>query len=326
MSGSEEHREKSDALTLQLSRASTLVERPSNTTAPHQFFEGREFYDPHAAWTPQEESRVKLKTDIRLLGWLSVMFFGMQLDATSMSNAQADNILHDLGFTMTEYGNGMMIFRICFLISGLPGQLIAMRYGHRYLFPGLMCAWGATHAHVLTSDFIAMAQAWMGNETGFYVTRALIGTCEGAFGPMAVMFLADFYTNTELAFRIAILASGVNIAKALTSLEAAGILKMRGVADRPGMSMRPLLASNATNMICVGWFWLFLINGLLIFLIGLMGMFYLPAGPTRTQGVFWRKPWFTNREQGKSHDKILPWFSSHVHVQARTAMLNLKQV
>ncbi|KAI5200787.1 hypothetical protein E4T39_05573 [Aureobasidium subglaciale] len=143
MSGSKEHREKSDVFTLQLSRASTLVERPLDTTAPHQSFEGREFYDPHAAWTPEEESKVKLKTDIRLLGWLSVMFFGMQLDATSMSNAQADNILHDLGFTMTEYGNGMMIFRICYLISGLPGQLIAMRYGHRYLFPGLMCTWGA---------------------------------------------------------------------------------------------------------------------------------------------------------------------------------------
>ncbi|KAI5243192.1 putative MFS transporter [Aureobasidium subglaciale] len=170
-----------------------------------------------------------------------------------------------------------------------------------------------------------MAQAWMGNETGFYVTRALIGTCEGAFQPMAVIFLADFYTNTELAFRIAILASGVNIAKALTSLEAAGILKMRGVADRPGMLIRLLqsLASDATNTICVGWFWLFLINGLLIFLIGLMGIFYLPAGPTRTQGVFWRKPWFTNRERGSYETTLRKgrWGLRHVQVYVMFGIL-----
>ncbi|KAI5243193.1 hypothetical protein E4T43_04285 [Aureobasidium subglaciale] len=134
MSGSKEHREKSDALTLQLSRAATLVERPSNTTAPHQSFEGREFYDPHAAWTPQEESKVKLKTDIRLLGWLSVMFFGMQLDATSMSNAQADNILHDLGFTMTEYGNWSTWSANCdALWAPVPVSRIDVRMGCRLL-------------------------------------------------------------------------------------------------------------------------------------------------------------------------------------------------
>ncbi|CAD0113693.1 unnamed protein product, partial [Aureobasidium uvarum] len=268
--GSKEHHNKFDALSLQLSRASTLVDHHPDTV-PHVHFEGREFYDPHATWTPEEESKVKRKTDIRLLAWLSLMYFAAQLDTTNMSNALADNFLHDLGFTMTEYGNGTMIHRICWLIAGLPSQTIAMRYGYRFIYPGLMCAWGA----------VAWTQAWIQSEAGFYLCRALTGLLGGAFGPLTVMCLSNFYTNKELGFRIAILASGINVAKALSSLLAAGLLNMRGVAGKPG------------------WFWLILINGLLIFMIGLVGLFYLPSGPTRTQTVLWRKPWFSKREQSK---------------------------
>ncbi|THZ47814.1 putative MFS transporter [Aureobasidium pullulans] len=270
MYGSKIYEEKLDALSLQLSNTSTLVENSLDIAAPHELFEGGEYYDPLATWTPEEESKVKMKTDIRLLGWLSVMYFGMQLDSTSMANALADNFLHDLGFDMTEYGNGIMIHRICYLIGGLPGQLIATRFGYRYLFSGLMCAWGLV--------------AWMQNEAGFYVTRALIGLCEGAFAPLTVMCLSGFYTNIELGFRIAILSSGINIAKALSSLIAAGILNMRGIGGKPG------------------WFYLLLINGLVVFVIGIISVLYLPAGPTRTQSVLYRKPWFSEREKGDSRN------------------------
>ncbi|THX13816.1 putative MFS transporter [Aureobasidium pullulans] len=173
MYGSKIYEEKLDALSLQLSNTSTLVENSLGIAAPHELFEGGEYYDPLATWTPEEESKVKMKTDVRLLGWLSVMYF----DSTSMANALADNFLHDLGFDMTEYGN---------------------------------------------------------------------------------------------------------IAKALSSLIAAGILNMRGIGGKPG------------------WFYLLLINGLVVFVIGIISVLYLPAGPTRTQSVLYRKPWFSEREKGNT--------------------------
>ncbi|KAL2029472.1 hypothetical protein VTO58DRAFT_108664 [Aureobasidium pullulans] len=261
MYGSKIYEEKLDTLSLQLSNTSTLVENSLDVAAPHELFEGGEYYDPLATWTPEEESKVKMKTDIRLLGWLSVMYFGMQLDSTSMANALADNFLHDLGFDMTEYGN------VCLVVVELLN--IRLKFGYRYLFSGLMCAWG----------LVAWTQAWMQNEAGFYVTRALIGLCEGAFAPLTVMCLSGFYTNIELGFRIAILSSGIDIAKALSSLIAAGILNMRGIGGKPG------------------WFYLLLINGLVVFVIGIISVLYLPAGPTRTQSALYRKPWFSEREK-----------------------------
>lgn len=51
----------------------------------------------------------------------------------------------------------------------------------------------------------------MQSETGFYVARGIIGLLEGAFSPLTVMCLSNFYTNTELGFRVAILSSGINV-------------------------------------------------------------------------------------------------------------------
>ncbi|THW60960.1 putative MFS transporter [Aureobasidium pullulans] len=282
MYGSKIYEEKLDALSLQLSNTSTLVENSLDIAAPHELFEGGEYYDPLATWTPEEESKVKMKTDVRLLGWLSVMYFGMQLDSTSMANALADNFLHDLGFDMTEYGN------VCFVVVKLLNIRLKSA-GHNdtsNLLLDWRTAWTAHCDQVWIQISLlwinsnrAWTQAWMQNEAGFYVTRALIGLCEGAFAPLTVMCLSGFYTNIELGFRIAILSSGINIAKALSSLIAAGILNMRGIGGKPG------------------WFYLLLINGLVVFVIGVISLLYLPAGPTRTQSVLYRKPWFSEREK-----------------------------
>jgi MFS family permease len=51
----------------------------------------------------------------------------------------------------------------------------------------------------------------MKSTAGFYITRGLIGVLEGAFAPLTVMCLSNFYTNKELGFRIAILSSGINV-------------------------------------------------------------------------------------------------------------------
>jgi hypothetical protein len=40
---------------------------------PHESYEGAHRWDPYATWTPAEERKVLLKTDLMLLSWLCVM-------------------------------------------------------------------------------------------------------------------------------------------------------------------------------------------------------------------------------------------------------------
>ena len=90
----------------------------------------------------------------------------------------------------------------------------------------------------------------MTNRTSFYITRAFIGACEGGFIPGTILFATYFYKTKELAIRLACFWSTLNVARVISALLAAGILEMRGISGKSG------------------WFWLFLIEGLLTFLIG----------------------------------------------------------
>lgn len=125
----------------------------------------------------------------------------------------------------------------------------------------------------------AWTQSWMHDRTSFYITRALIGLCEGGFIPGTILFATYFYKSKELSVRLACFWSTLNIARVISALLAAGILTMRGVGGKPG------------------WFYLFLIEGLFTFLIGAISLLYLPQSPTKTTGVIFRKSWYTEREE-----------------------------
>lgn len=61
------------------------VGRTNIPLQPHESYEGAHRWDPEATWTPEEEARVVRKTDLRLLTWLCLMFFGLQLDRGTRS-------------------------------------------------------------------------------------------------------------------------------------------------------------------------------------------------------------------------------------------------
>jgi len=105
----------------------------------------------------------------------------------------------------------------------------------------------------------------MTNRTSFYITRLLIGACEGGFIPGVILFTTYFYKSKELSIRLALFWSTLNIARVISALLAAGILEMRGVGGKSG------------------WFWLFLIEGLLTFVVGAIVSFLARSFGTRIQ-------------------------------------------
>ncbi|KAK8008817.1 hypothetical protein PG991_011368 [Apiospora marii] len=222
---------------------------------PHQSYEGGHRWDPYVTWTPEEERKAVRKTDLMLLSWLCVMFFGLQLDRGNLSNALADTFLADLKLTSDDYNNGTTIQLVCFMAAEFPVQF-------------------------LTKPFIT-------NKASFYVTRAFIGMCEGGFIPGAILMATYFYTSRELSVRLAAFWSTLNVARVISAILAAGILEMRGVGGHPG------------------WFWLFLLEGLLTVTIGIVSLLFLPGSPTATKSILCPKPWYTEREEVIMINRIL---------------------
>ena len=50
---------------------------------PHESYEGKHRWDPAATWDPKEERALVRKTDLYLLTWICVMFFGLQLGTST---------------------------------------------------------------------------------------------------------------------------------------------------------------------------------------------------------------------------------------------------
>jgi hypothetical protein len=57
----------------------------------------------------------------------------------------------------------------------------------------------------------AWGQAWITERAGFYVTRMIIGACEGGFIPGTILFATYFYKTSELSTRLAIFWSTLNV-------------------------------------------------------------------------------------------------------------------
>lgn len=148
-------------------------------------------------------------------------------------------------------------------------QFLTKRYGFKFILPTMMMMWGT----------VSTFQCFITNRTGFFITRALIGLCEGGFIPGTILMATYFYTSKELSTRLAAFWSTLNIARIVSALLAAGILQMRGVGGRPG------------------WFWLFLLEGIFTVILGVISLLYLPLSPTQTQSVLCPSPWYTEREE-----------------------------
>jgi MFS family permease len=115
---------------------------------------------------------------------------------------------------------------------------------------------------------------------GLLLTRFFLGVTEAPYYPGAVYLLSMFYTRKEVATRIAILYTGNILATAFAGLIAAGIF--HGLGDVGGIS---------------GWRWLFILQGIVTFVIAIFGFFLLPDFPHNT----W---WLTQEERDLATNRM----------------------
>jgi MFS family permease len=118
------------------------------------------------------------------------------------------------------------------------------------------------------------------NYVGLLLVRFFLGLTEVPYYPGAVYLLSISYTRKEIATRIAVLYTGNILATAFAGLIAAGVF--HGMDGAAGLA---------------GWKWLFILQGVVTFLIAILGFFYLPDFPLTTK-------WLTPDERQLAHSRI----------------------
>lgn len=131
----------------------------------------------------------------------------------------------------------------------VPSNMLLTRVRPSLYIPLWVCIWSALSA----------TTAAVTNFAGLTAIRFFLGICEAPFFPGVFYLLSCWYTKKELALRYAFLYSGLVLATAFSGLLAAGIFA--GLENKYGLA---------------GWRWLFIIEGVISLVFGLVAFFLLP--------------------------------------------------
>lgn len=119
------------------------------------------------------------------------------------------------------------------------------------------------------------------------ISRAnIVRVFEAGFFAGATFYMTLFYTRGEMGFRLAIMQSFAVLASAFSGLISFGVFQIHDPAVK-------------------GWQWLFIIEGSMTFLMGIISFFWLPGNP--------RTAWFlSERERAAATARLLRDTSAEV--------------
>ena len=198
---------------------------------------------------PAEEATYT-KVAWRLLPFLFLCYVFSYLDRVNVGFAKLQ-MLSDLKFSETVYGLGAGIFFIGYFIFEVPSNMIMYRVGARVWIARIMITWG----------LLASAMMFVTSPASFYVLRFLLGAAEAGFVPGILLYLTYWFPAKRRGKVMAIFLTGIPISGVLGGPLSGWILhQFNGVNGWPG------------------WKWLFLLEGLPSFIVGVIALFWLTDG------------------------------------------------
>lgn len=199
--------------------------------------------------------------DLCILPFIVLCFCFLQFDRTNIGNALTDTLAEDMHVDNADVNLAQTLFTVGFVVTELPFNLASRYVGPERFLPLTMFAWGT----------VTWAQVFVRDAAGLCAARFFIGALEGGYVPGFALYMAEYYTNGELALRFAVFWASNAFAGALGGPLSIGLLSLKG---RGGLQ---------------GWQWLFLIEGIVTCALGAIAYLYLPHSAARPKTFFFGK-------------------------------------
>ncbi|KAJ6589873.1 major facilitator superfamily domain-containing protein [Mycena vulgaris] len=188
------------------------------------------------------------RVDWRLLPILGLLYALALIDRTNISIARVVGLDEDLGLSI---GNRFSIVVGIYFIPQLPSNLLLRKVGPRKLLSFCVMAWGTAQ---LAMGFVPSWQL-------LAFLRALLGILEAGFFPSLVYIISTWYTRHEVQTRLAIFYVVAIILGGFSAFFAYAFSLLSG---KLGLA---------------GWAWIFIIEGAVTIVFGLVAWFFLPGFP-----------------------------------------------
>lgn len=207
--------------------------------------------------------RTRTRVTRRLIPYLMLLYLMAYVDRANIGVAKL-GMQADTGFSDAVIGFGAGIFFLGFLVLNFPASMLVERWSARKLIASIMLAWG-----VIASLMGFLGTPLFGSlhlTTQFYTLRLLLGIAEAGFFPGVIVYLSHWYRPADRARAKGYFMLSQPVAIALGIPASGWILEhihWAGVAS---------------------WRWVFLLEGIPPFLMGLISIWYLTDRP---QSAHW---------------------------------------
>lgn len=198
--------------------------------------------------------RVVRKNRARLIPFMLALYVLAFLDRSNIGFAKEAYQI-DTGLSNEAYALGAGIFFVVYALLGVPANLLMRKFGARYWIGGTTLLWG----------FLSAAMAWADSEAKFLLIRTLLGAAEAGFFPGMIYLTSQWFPQRNRASIMGLFYMGAPLALTLGSPLSGALLEMHGFMDYPG------------------WFWMFIIEGLLAVAAGVFTFFWLDDSPQQAR-------------------------------------------
>lgn len=186
----------------------------------------------------------------RLIPFLLLLYVIAFIDRVNLGFAKQP-FLRDTGLSDAAYAFGAGIFFIGYALFEIPSNLILHRVGARLWMCRIMVSWGLISAAMLYATTAPV----------FYTLRFLLGAAEAGFFPGVILYLTYWFPTSRRGPTMGLFYFGAPIAQILGGPLSGWLLEFHGLGGLHG------------------WQWMFLVEGLLACLVGVVILFYLPNRP-----------------------------------------------
>ncbi|KAL2671445.1 hypothetical protein Neosp_014033 [[Neocosmospora] mangrovei] len=226
-------------------------------------------YATTAPKTSPAEIKLVRKLDWVILPTLWIMYWFNYLDRNAITVARLDGLEEELNLTSTQYQTSVAILFVGYILGQVPSNMLITRVRPSLFMASFMALWA------VVSTLTAIAKDFK----GLLLTRFFLGVVEAPFYPGALYMLSMFYNRNEIATRISILFTANICGTAFAGLIAIGVFKMSGIAG------------------LAGWRWLFILQGIITFIVSIVSIFILPDEPQITR-------WLSQEERDLAASRI----------------------
>lgn len=212
--------------------------------------EGRRFMSSQNHSKSTQLETAVAKSRMHLMPFMFLLYVISFLDRSNLAFAK-ESYQFDTGLTNEAYALGAGIFFITYGLLAIPCNLILCRWGARKWIGTITVAWG----------LLSGLHAYADSETKFLILRTLLGAAEAGFFPGVIYLTSLWFPKQNRAGIIGIFYMGVPVALMLGSPLSGALLEMNGFLGQPG------------------WYWIFMIEGLLAVIMGVFAFYWIDDSP-----------------------------------------------